>query len=245
MTPGEVAWPRLHALQGRLTFDRLGMQLCDASAQVGEGAQAIELKAASVDIADMVHQPVLRVQAQSLADAPRLLDWVQRSPLDTRLSGALQPAQASGPLFTRLALQLTLLDLLGTRVQGSMQFDGNDLRMLPGSPWLNKLRGTLKFHEGGFEVRQLQATLLGGPAVIDGGIQATHPDIRATTRTTTQLAFKAQDRVSAASLQSAHDIAPLNLLAQHASGTTDPKPRCAAQAAGWRPAKAALGAKAK
>ena len=41
------------------------------------------------------------------------------------------------------------------------------------------------------------------------------------------------------------DNAPLNLLAQRASGTTDPKPRSAAQAAGWRPAKAALGAKAK
>jgi uncharacterized protein (TIGR02099 family) len=221
MTPGEVPWPRLRALQGQLTFDRLGMQLREASAQVGEGAQAIALKSATVGIADMTHQPVLHVQAQSLADAPLLLDWVRRSPLDALLSGALQPAQASGPLLTRFALQLPLLDLSSTRVQGSVQFDGNDLRMLPGTPWLNKLRGTLQFHERGFEVRQLQATLLGGPAVIDGGMQAPDPDTRAATPTTTQMAFKAQGRVSAVGLQSAHDIAPLNLLAQHASGATD------------------------
>ena len=221
MTPGEVPWPRLRALQGQLTFDRLGMQLREASARVGEGAQAIELKAASVDIADMVHQPLLRVQAQSLADAPLLLDWVRQSPLDALLSGALQPTQVSGPLLTRFALQLPLLDLQSTRVQGSVQFNGNDLRMLPGTPWLNKLRGTLQFHERGFEVRQLQATLLGGPAVIDGGMQAPDPDNRAATPTTTRMAFKAQGRVSAAGLQSAHDIAPLNLLARHASGATD------------------------
>ncbi len=227
MAPGEVPWPRLRALQGQLTFDRLGMQLREASAQVGEGAQAIELKSASADIADMAHQPVLRVQAQSLADAPLVLDWVRHSPLDALLSGALQPAQASGPLLTRFALQLPLLDLPNTRVQGSVLFDGNDLRMLPGTPWLNKLRGTLQFHERGFEVHQLQATLLGGPTVIDGGMQAPDPDTRAATPTTTQMAFTAQGRVSAVGLQSAHDIAPLNLLAQHASGATDYSARLA------------------
>jgi uncharacterized protein (TIGR02099 family) len=227
MTPGEVPWPRLRALQGQLTFDRLGMQLREASAQVGEGAKAIALKAATVGIADMTHQPVLRVQAQSLADAPLLLDWVRQSPLDALLSGALQPAQASGPLLTRFALQLPLLDLSSTRVQGSVQFDGNDLRMLPGTPWLNKLRGTLQFHERGFEVRQLQATLLGGPTLIDGGMQAPDPNTRAATPTTTQMAFKAQGRVSAAGLQAAHDIAPLKLLAQHASGATDYSARLA------------------
>ncbi len=221
MTPGEVPWPRLRALQGQLTFDRLDMQLREASAQVGEGAQAIALKAATVGIADMAHQPVLRVQAQSLADAPQVLDLVRQSPLDALLSGALQPAQASGPLLTRFALQLPLLDLPKTRVQGSVQFDGNDLRMLPGTPWLNKLHGTLQFNERGFEVRQLQATLLGGPAVIDGGMQAPEPDTRAATPTTAQMAFKAQGRVSAAGLQAAHDVAPLNLLAQHANGATD------------------------
>ena len=227
MTPGELPWPRLRALQGQLTFDRLGMQLREASAQVGEGAHAIELKAASVDIADMTHQPVLRVQAQSLADAPLLLGVVQQSPLNALLSGALQPAQATGTLLTRFALQLPLLDQSSTRVQGSVQFDGNDLRMLPGTPWLNKLHGTLQFHERGFEVRQLQATLLGGPTVIDGGMQAPDPDTLAATPKTTQMAFKAHGRVSAAGLQAAHDVAPLSLLAQHASGATDYSARLA------------------
>ncbi len=221
MNPGEVPWPRLRRLQGRLTFDRLGMQLRDASARVGEGAQAIELKAASVEIADMAHQPVLRVQAQSLADAPLVLGLVRQSPLNKLLSGVLQPAQASGPLLTRFALQLPLLDLTSTRVQGSVQFNGNDLRMLPGTPWLNKLNGTLQFHERGFEVRQLQATLLGGPALIDGGMHTPNPVAGQTAPKAPLTVFEARGRVSAAGLQAAHDVAPLDLLAQHASGATD------------------------
>jgi uncharacterized protein (TIGR02099 family) len=227
MNPGEVPWPRLRGLQGQLTFDRLGMQLREASAQVGEGAQTIALTAATVDIADMAHQPVLRVQAQSLADGPLVLDLVRQSPLDALLSGALQPAQASGPLLTRFALQLPLLDLTSTRVQGSVQFDGNDLRMLPGTPWLNKLRGTLHFHENGFEVHQLQATLLGGPAVIDGGMQAPNPNTGTPAQKTTQAAFEARGRLSATGLLEANDVAPLNLLAQHVSGATDYSARLA------------------
>jgi uncharacterized protein (TIGR02099 family) len=221
MKPGEVPWPRLRALQGRLTFDRLGMQLRDATARVGEGTQTIDLKAASVDIADMAHQPVLRVQAQSLADAPLVLGLVRQSPLNELLSGALQPAQASGPLLTRFALQLPLQELTNTRVQGSVQFNGNDLRMLPGTPWLNKLYGTLQFHERGFEVRQMQATLLGGPTLIDGGMHTPKAVSGKPTQTTPLTIFEARGRVSAAGLQAANDVAPLNLLAQHASGATD------------------------
>ena len=221
MNPGEMAWPRLRDLQGRLTFDRLGMQLREASARVGEGTQAIELKAASVDIADMVHQPLLRVQAQSLTDAPLVLGLIRQSPLDALLSGVLQPAQASGPLLTRFALQLPLLDLQSTRVQGSVQFNGNDLRMVPGTPWLNNLQGTLKYTERGFEVRQLQATLLGGPTLIDGGMNVPSSDARDPTHTTSRTALQARGRVSAAGLQAAQDAPLLNLLARYASGAAD------------------------
>jgi uncharacterized protein (TIGR02099 family) len=221
MRPGEIPWPRLRSLQGELTFDRLGMQLRKASARVGEGAQAIELKTASADIPDMAHHPVLNVQAQSLADAPQVLNLVRESPLNALLSGALQPAQASGPLLTRFALQLPLLDLPSTRVQGSVQFNGNDLRMVPGTPWLNKLQGTLQFSENGFEVRQLQATLLGGPTLIDGGMYVPGSHASAPAQTASRTVFEARGRVSASGLQAAQDVAPLNLLARHASGAAD------------------------
>jgi len=229
MRPGEVPWPRLRSLQGQLIFDRLGMQLREASARVGEGTQAIELKAGTVDIADMTHHPVLRVQAQNLADAPLVLGLVRQSPLDTLLSGVLQPTRASGPLRTRFALQLPLLDLDSTRVQGSVQFNGNNLQMMPGTPWLNNLHGTLQFNESGFEVRQLQAMLLGGPAVIDGNMYAIGADAGTPGQKTNRTVFRAQGRVSAAGLQAAQGVAPLNLLAQHASGATDYTARLAWQ----------------
>jgi uncharacterized protein (TIGR02099 family) len=229
MRPGEVPWPRLRSLQGQLTFDRLGMQLREASARVGDGTQAIELKSGSVDIPDKAHHPVVRVQAQNLSDAPLVLGLVRQSPLNALLSGVLQPAQASGPLRTRFALQLPLLDLDSTRVQGSVQLNGNNLQMMPGTPWLNNLHGTLQFSESGFEVRQLQAMLLGGPTVIDGNMHTSGSDSGNTVQKTSRTVFKAQGRVSAAGLQAAQDVAPLNLLAQHISGATDYTARLAWQ----------------
>ncbi len=221
MNPGEVPWPRLRGLQGQLTFDRLGMQLHEARALMGEGVQAVELKADAVVIDDMTQEPVLRVQAQSQADAPLLLGLVRQSPLNEMLASALQPAQASGPVLTRFALQLPLQDLSKSRVQGSVQFNGNDLRMLPGTPWLRKLNGTLTFNERGFEVRQLQATLLGGPALIDGGMNTPEPVAGQTAPKVAQTVLEARGRVSAAGLLAADDVAPLALLAQHANGATD------------------------
>jgi len=221
MRPGEVPWPRLRSLQGLLTFDRLSMQLSEASAQMGEGTQAIELKAATVNIPDVAHQPVLHVQAQSLADAPLVLRLVRQSPLDRLLSGVLQPAQASGPLLTRFALQLPLLDRQNTRVQGSVQFNGNNLRMLPDTPWLNNLQGTLQFNESGFEVRQLQATLLGGPTLIDGGMNAPGSNAGASPQNASRTVFHARGRLSATGLQAVQEAEPLNQLARHASGAAD------------------------
>ena len=218
-SPTDPVWPRLQALQGQLTFDRLGMQLKDVSTRVGDGAQAVWLKAPVLEIADMREQPVLRVQAHSDAQAQQVLSLVRHSPLSPMLSGVLDHAQASGPLLTRIDLRLPLLDLRKTQVQGSVQLQGTDLRMMPGTPWLKNLMGSLQFRDTGFEVHQLQATLLGGPVRIDGGMyppapsETRHPPLPT-------IMLQAQGRVSAEGLQAAQEIKPLNLLARHASGST-------------------------
>jgi uncharacterized protein (TIGR02099 family) len=227
MSKGAVAWPRLQGLQGLLTFDRLGMKLTDATARTGDASNGFVLSTPLTEIADMAHQPLLQVTAESRASAPQVLHLIRQSPLNAMLSGALQEAQGTGPLQTRFKLTVPLLTPDSTQVQGSVQFNGNDLRITSATPWLEKIQGTLQFHEGGFGVNKLQAQILGGPVQIEGGLGASEPQT-ATATTSSPVAaptpgpavlFQAQGRVSASALRAARDLYPLDWLAQHAGGS--------------------------
>ena len=210
---GGARWPRLSGLQGQLVFDRLGMRLSDASARTGDGPQAVQLSAPVVEIADMTQQPVLLVRAESPSKAPQVLGLIQQTALNPLLSGALAEAQVRGDLHTRFELRLPLLDLKQSKVQGTVAFNQTDLRMQAGTPWLEKIQGQLQFHESGFDLRQLQAQMWGGPLSIDGGMRP------GTAGGAAKIEFEARGRVSAEGLRTAKEFEPLDWLAQHAQGT--------------------------
>ncbi|MBP8148522.1 MAG: TIGR02099 family protein [Limnohabitans sp.] len=213
-------WPQLHALQGQLSFDRTGVKLTDASARFGENPNAVLLKAASVDIADMRHDPRLQLEAEGTGDAAQFLAVVQQSPLDQMLSQALHNTQATGAVQLRLKLGLPLLNLKGSQVQGSVILAGNDVRMTAATPWLEKVHGTVQFNESGFQVTHTQAQLMGGAVVIDADMRPS-----ATPGAASPLTFDIQGRLSAEGLRAAKDVDPLNVLAQHLTGSSTYKAR--------------------
>jgi len=220
---GGAPWPRLFGLQGQLTFDRLGMRLSDASARAGDGPGAVQLSAPMVSIADMTQQPLLHVQAESPSKAPQVLGMIQQSALNPLLSGVLSEAQVRGDLQTRFELRLPLLDLKQSKVQGTVTFNQADLRMQAGTPWLEKLQGSLQFHESGFELRQVQAQLWGGPLTVDGGMRPAAPGAAA------KIELEARGRVTAEGLRGAKEFEPLDSLARYAQGTAQYSARLA-----WR-----------
>ena len=213
---GATPWPRLSGIQGRLQFERAGMRLSDASARAMIGNHTVQLTAPLVEIADMTQQALLRVRAESPSNAPQVLGLVQQSALNNLLSGALTEAQVRGDLQTRFELQLPLLNLKQTRVQGNLMFKGVDLRMQTETPWLDNIQGQLQFHETGFELRQLQAQLWGGPMTLEGGMRPSSNNPASPAR----IEFQARGRVSAEGLRTAKDFYPLDWLAQHAQGST-------------------------
>jgi uncharacterized protein (TIGR02099 family) len=217
LPPGGSAWPRLSGLQGRLQFDRAGMRLSDASAQAGEGSQAVLLTAPVVEIADMTQQALLQVRAETSSSAPQVLRLIQQSALNALLSGALADAQARGNLQTRFELRLPLLNLKETQVKGNVVFKGVDLRMQSDTPWLENMQGQLQFQESGFDLRPLQAQLWGGPVALEGGMRpsSSHPASPA------RIEFQARGRVSAEGLRTAKEFYPLDWLAQHAQGSAN------------------------
>lgn len=220
---GSPSWPRLHGLQGQLTFDRLGLRLKDISTRAGEGANAVVLTSPMLEIADMTHQPLLRVRAESQSKSPDVLRLIQQSALSPLLSNALQGAQVRGDMQTRFELRLPLLNLAQSRVHGQVVFNNNDLRLLPDTPWLEKLQGQLQFHEAGFVVQRMRAQLWGGPVVIEGGMRPSK------TAPAPTVEFQARGSVSAEGLRTAKEFYPLDWLAQHAQGSTTYSARL-----GWR-----------
>lgn len=215
LPPKSLPWPRLHKLNGQLVFDRSGLKLTDASARAGDARTGLSLTAGQADIADMAHQAVLNVSADNKDSATQVLTLVQKSPLDALLSGALRQTQATGTIQTRFKLSIPLLTPQSTKVQGSVVLNGNDVRISPATPLLEKAQGSVQFTEAGFTLSALQARLLGGPVRIEGGLR-TSP----ATAAESSMQLRAQGQITAEGLRQAKEFAPLHELAQHASGAT-------------------------
>jgi uncharacterized protein (TIGR02099 family) len=214
-----LPWPLLHKLTGQLVLDRSGMKLSKASARVDDARSGLILNDIEVDISDIGNAAVLSVAAEHKGPFSPLLGLVQKSPLDALLSGALRQTQATGNVQTRFRLTVPLLNPENTKIQGTVGLAGNDVRMTPDTPLLENLQGSVQFSESGFSLSGAQARMLGGAVRIEGGMRPA-PSGSSTTGNEGGLRLRAQGQVTAEGLRQAKEIAPLNELAKHASGST-------------------------
>jgi uncharacterized protein (TIGR02099 family) len=219
LAPQSLPWPRLHKLTGQLVFDRLGMKLSKASARLDDAQTGLTLNEGEVEIADMANAAVLVVTAENKGPAAQVLGLVQKSPLDALLSGALRQTQATGNLQTRFKLTVPLLTPNYTKVQGTVALTGNDVRITPEAPLLEKFQGSVQFTESGFSLSGAQARMLGGAVRIEGGMQPA-PSGSDAPHTDVGLQLRAQGQVTAEGLRQAQELNPLNEWAKHASGST-------------------------
>ena len=209
---GEKPWPEVRGIKGELVFDGLNMQLKGASGTLGEALAVNNLRA---EIANLVQQPVVEVQAELRGSASQALRVVQQSPLSGMLEGALDSTQASGTLAHQLKLAIPILAIGQTKVQGSVTLQGNDLQFGPGLPVLEKAQGTIQYTESGFALQGAQARLLGGPAWLEGGLR---PAPGQSAEQTLQL--RAEGSVSAEGLQQYAAAAGMAALARQVTGST-------------------------
>jgi uncharacterized protein (TIGR02099 family) len=176
----------------------------------------------------MANNPVLVVSAEHKGPALQVLTLVQKSPLDQMLSGALRQAQVSGNLQTRFKFNMPLLNTKATKLQGAVVLAGNDVRISPSSPLLEKVQGSVQFSESEFGLTGVQARMLGGAVRIDGGLRP----VAGAANTDSTLQLRAQGRVTAEALSSAKELSPLHDWAQHATGSTGYNAQL-----GWRQGK--------
>ena len=166
----EAPWPALSGLSGELVFDRAGMQVRNAR---GSFAGFGRLRAGPLQarIDDLEH-PVVQVDGEVRGPLGDMLSLVRGSPVAGLTQGALDAASATGPAALQLGLTLPVGTLERATVRGRVQLGGNDVQMLPQTPWIRALRGAVQFDEGGFALEELQGRALGGELRLEGGMRA-------------------------------------------------------------------------
>ena len=207
-------WPALTELAGELIFDRSSMQVRGASGSFA-GRRGLRLSKVEAQIPDLTHT-VVAVNADARGPLPELLALMTTSPLGEMTGNALAQATGAGSANLQLHLSLPINDLRQSKVQGSVTLAGNELRITPDTPALDRLRGVLQFSDTGFSLTNVQAQALGGPLRLDGGMRALAANAPATE---SAVQLRAQGTATAEGLQQATQLGLLSRLAQRAKGS--------------------------
>jgi uncharacterized protein (TIGR02099 family) len=190
---GTPAWPALKAVDGQMVLDRASLRLGGLSAGI-DGLPKVRLSEGEVAIPDLMGTPRVEVGARTQGPAAEVLQFVQTSPVNGLLSGALAKATGTGNAGVAFKLQLPLEKPEDLALQGTVQLGGNDLRITPEAPLLERSSGNVAFTERGFRLNEARARLYGGEVALEGGLQ---PDARGVAR----VEFRGQGSATAEGLR--------------------------------------------
>ena len=216
---GAALWPALTDLQGELVFNRAALDVNGATGKV-QGLAGLQLVKVDARIPDLLHSATVDVVAAMKGPVADVLGFVNTSPVGAMVGQVLEKSVATGAGDYALRLNLPLLAIEKTRVQGTITLPGNDVQITPTSPLLARAKGVLTFSESGFNVAAAQARFLGGDIRFEGGMRGV---VRAATPGSdadASVVFKAQGTVTAEGLRQAKDLGFGARLAQNASGGT-------------------------
>ena len=205
-------WPALTQIDGELLFERSALHFKGRTQLAG--ASDVTWQKVDVQIPNLA-QPVVSVTGEARGPVAQVLDLIAKSALNDLTGTVLAKSQATGDANFKLALTLPIDQLNKSKVQGSVTFADNALQIIPGTPVLNRTRGTLQFSEQGFELKAVEAKLLGGDAVLDGGLSFVVEEGQS------PLQLKIHGNLTAAGLQQARELGFVSRLAQRASGQSN------------------------
>ena len=197
-------WPLLEKVRGNFSFERTRMEIHADSAQTG-GVKLGNVDAVIADLLD--HEHVLDIRGTGAGALQDFLQYTKDSPIAEWIGNFTEQSQATGNAKLALKLQLPLAHLPETKVQGALQFAGNDITLDTVVPPLMQTSGELKFHEKGFALNNIRTTFLGGPATVTGGGQRD-----------TDIALRAEGTFTADGLQKSYPAPALQPVLGRVSG---------------------------
>ena len=214
---GAAPWPALSDISAELVFNRAALEVNNVVAKVA-GVQLIKGEAR---IANLMRAATVEVQARLKGPLRDALSVVNTSPLADMTGNVLGTAVVTGAADYALRLNLPILNIDKTTVQGTVTLPGNDAQFSSATPQFSNLKGAVTFSETGFNVVSAQARLLGGDVRFEGGMrpQTGNAVVGAATSTAANTVFRAQGTVTAEALRQAKDIGMASGLANNASGS--------------------------
>ncbi|NCZ48158.1 MAG: hypothetical protein EBX59_11480, partial [Betaproteobacteria bacterium] len=157
------AWPAIDEVVGKLRFEAARMQIDMRSAKV----MGLALSETRATIADL-DAPLLRISGIAKGQAHDMIRFVNASPIAAKINQFSQAMQAQGEADLELALNLPLEDLDRSQVLGTVQLQGNQLRVAPSIPVMSAVQGKFSFTEKALTLSGMQAEFLGGRVFFDG-----------------------------------------------------------------------------
>jgi len=203
--PGAPAWPEATRVDARIKVTGQRVEFSEVRGRL----MGLEVTRTNGTVDWMVPSVPLTLDLQARGAAQDFLRYVQATPINDWSSRVLASAQATGSANLALKLELPLVGSDPSRVKGSVQLGGNELRLSPNLPALQQARGRVDFSEKGFSVMGATAQLLGGEVALEGGISpggATRLNLQGTAQ--------------AASVKAAPELAWLAPLSARLSGQT-------------------------
>jgi len=156
-------WPEIEQIQAELDFSRGGFSIQAQSAKTGN----VKLSEVRARMAEY-REALLLIDGRGVGAAADMLQFVDDSPLQDTVSRHTRDLSVTGEAKLGLSLVLPLAQLSATKVQGSVDFTGNEVRVDQTLPPFFNVTGRLGFSETGIELSGLQGLLLGGPIRVDG-----------------------------------------------------------------------------
>lgn len=158
-------WPPFEDVDADLVFDGARMDIQVQSAHVfGVTLSKVHAVLPAVD----EHNAVLQVDGQANGALADLLRFVNASPVANWIGHITDHARAAGDAQLNLTLALPVMHAAETKVDGTLQFQNDDLGMFSWLPNLTQTHGRLEFTERGVALHGVAGQFLGGPYQIDG-----------------------------------------------------------------------------
>jgi uncharacterized protein (TIGR02099 family) len=161
-------WPLAEQVNGSIVFDRARMEIRgDTLRTLGVGLSNV--KAVIPDLG--AHELMLDIDGNAAAPLQEFLRYVATSPVLEWIGHFTEDTRATGNARLALKLNLPLARLPESKVQGSLQLQGNDVALFPDLPPLQSSGGRIEFNEHGFNLNGVSGSFLGGPLSVLGGTQ--------------------------------------------------------------------------
>ena len=151
-------WLPLTDLTAQVRFYRDSLQV-----NLSGFAQNAVIKSAEVTIPSMFTSDYVHVVAEAEGEISQILDFVQRTPLKSRVDSVLTAISPQGKTNVSLDLQIALLEKLNSKIKGSAQFKQAKLKVKSLDLPVQEINGALQFTENGVFSDTINAIALNRP----------------------------------------------------------------------------------